>query len=62
MEKGIKSVANVTGKDVADFLELAAKASIKPHTEEYRLEEANRALLELRDEGNKGAKVLRIRV
>jgi propanol-preferring alcohol dehydrogenase len=59
-EKEIKSVANVTGKDVSDFLKLAAKASIKPHTEVYQLEEANRALLELREPGNKGAKVLQI--
>lgn len=59
-EKEIKSVANVTAKDVSDFLELAAKASIKPETRLYSLEEANKALLELKDRHIKGAKVLKI--
>lgn len=60
LEKEIKSVANVTGKDVTDFLELAAKASIKPETRLYPLEDANRALLELKEKHIKGAKVLKI--
>lgn len=61
LEKEIKSVANVTGKDVSDFLELAAKASIKPKTLLYPLEEANKALLELKEKHIKGAKVLKIK-
>ena len=61
LEKEIKSVANVTGKDVSDFLELAAKASIKPETLLYPLEEANKALLELKEKHIKGAKVLKIK-
>lgn len=60
LEKEIKSVANVTGKDVSDFLKLAANASIKPETRLYPLEEANKALLELKDRYIKGAKVLKI--
>lgn len=60
LEKEIKSVANVSGKDVSEFLELAAKASIKPETLLYPLEEANKALLELKEEHIKGAKVLKI--
>ncbi|MBT8180775.1 MAG: zinc-dependent alcohol dehydrogenase family protein [Eudoraea sp.] len=60
LEKEIKSVANVTGKDVSDFLELAAKISIKPKTLLYPLEEANKALLELMEKHIKGAKVLKI--
>ena len=60
-EKEIKSVANVTGKDVADFLELAAKASIRPEYQVFPLEEANRALLELREHHIRGAKVLKIK-
>ena len=60
LEKEIKSVANVTGKDVVDFLELAAKASIKPNIQEYPLEEANKALLELKEQKIRGAKVLKI--
>ncbi len=57
-EKEIKSVANVTTKDVVEFLDLAAKAGIKPYVQEFRLEEANQALLELKFQKIKGAKVL----
>ncbi|MGB5820753.1 MAG: zinc-dependent alcohol dehydrogenase family protein [Saonia sp.] len=60
MEKEIKTVANVTAKDVSDFLQLAAKAQIKPEVQIYPLEEANRALLELKEGHIRGAKVLRI--
>lgn len=58
MEKGIKSVANVSRKDVSEFLELVARIPIKPDTEEYPLEDANRALLELKEGRIRGAKVL----
>lgn len=58
MEKEIKSVANITGRDVAEFLELAAAAGIRPHVETYPLEAANRALRELRNRDIRGAKVL----
>jgi propanol-preferring alcohol dehydrogenase len=59
-EKEIQSVANVTRRDVSEFLGLAAEAGLRPEVEEYRLEEANRALLELKRGGIRGAKVLRI--
>jgi len=58
MEKEIKSVANVARRDVTDFLELAAEIPITPEVEEYRLGEANRALLELREKRIRGAKVI----
>ncbi|MFZ2054678.1 MAG: zinc-dependent alcohol dehydrogenase family protein [Candidatus Aminicenantales bacterium] len=58
MEKEIKSVANVTRADVAEFLELAAEISIRPEVETYSLEEANKALLEIKDRQIRGAKVL----
>jgi propanol-preferring alcohol dehydrogenase len=61
MEKEIKSVANVTRRDVGEFLELAAAIPIRPELEEFPLEEANRALLELKQMKIRGAKVLRIR-
>ena len=61
MEKEIKSVANVTRKDVGDFLDIAARIPIKPHVIEFPLEKANEALMELKGEKAKGAKVLRIR-
>jgi propanol-preferring alcohol dehydrogenase len=60
MEKEIKSVANVTRGDVAEFLSLAARIPIKPEVEEFRLEEANVALAELKARRVRGAKVLRI--
>ncbi|GAB4428877.1 MAG: zinc-dependent alcohol dehydrogenase family protein [Anaerolineales bacterium] len=60
MEKEIKSVANVTRQDVRDFLALAAEAGIRPEVQEYALEEANQALVELRQGKIRGAKVLRI--
>lgn len=60
MEKEIKSVANVTRQDVREFLELAAEAGIRPETQEYTMEDANQALLELRQGKIRGAKVLRI--
>lgn len=59
-EKEIKSVANVTRRDVVEFLALAAEASIKPEVEEYALADANRALVELKTKRVRGAKVLRI--
>ncbi len=58
MEKEIKSVANVTRKDVREFLTLAAEAGIKPDYQEYELKDANRALLELTQGKIRGAKVL----
>ena len=60
LEKEIKSVANVTRRDVQDFLALAAEAGIKPEFEEFELKDANRALLELKQGKIRGAKVLRV--
>ena len=60
MEKEIKSVANVTRADVSEFLELAAAIPIRPEIDVYALEEANKALLEIKDRGIRGAKVLRV--
>lgn len=60
MEKEIQSVANVTRADVIEVLKLAAEIPIKPEVELYRLEEANRALLEIKERKIRGAKVLKI--
>lgn len=60
LEKEIKSVANVTRQDVSELLHLAAEIPIKPEVQEYALEDANRALLELKQKQIRGAKVLRI--
>jgi alcohol dehydrogenase, propanol-preferring len=60
MEKEIKSVANVTRQDVREFLQLAAEANLKPEYQEFNLEDANQALLEMKQGKIRGAKVLRI--
>jgi len=60
MEKEIKSVANVTRRDVREFLALAAEMDIRPEVQEFPLERANEALMELRMRKIRGAKVLRI--
>ncbi len=58
LEKEIKSVANVARQDVAEFLALAAEIPILPEVQLYPLEEANRALAELKARKIRGAKVL----
>ncbi|MBP1667539.1 MAG: alcohol dehydrogenase, propanol-preferring [Bacteroidetes bacterium] len=60
MEKEIKSVANVTRSDVKEFLEIAARIPIIPEVQEYRLEDANFAINELKERKIRGAKVLLI--
>ncbi len=60
MEKEIKSVANVSRRDLREVLALAAEMEIKPEIQEFSLEEANRALVELKTRKIHGAKVLRI--
>ena len=59
LEKEIKSIANVTRRDVTEFLQLAAEMNIKPEVEEFGLSDANRALMELKAAKIRGAKVLR---
>lgn len=58
LEKEIKSVANVTRKDVEEFLNLAAEIPIQPVIQEFTLAEANTALVELKERKIRGAKVL----
>ncbi|MBN1547744.1 MAG: zinc-dependent alcohol dehydrogenase family protein [Syntrophaceae bacterium] len=58
LEKEIKSVANVTRRDIRDFLRIAGEMAIHPQYEIYPLAEANRALSELKTGKVRGAKVL----
>jgi len=58
MEKEIKSVANITRRDVEEFLALAAVIPIKPAVQLYPFEQANNALIDLKYKSIKGAKVL----
>lgn len=61
LEKEIKSVANVTRKDIAEFLNLAGKIPLKPEIQIYSFEKANEALLDIKERKIKGAKVLKLR-
>lgn len=59
-EKEIKSVANITRRDVQEFLPLAAEIPIRSEIKEFRLGEANQALISLKQGKYRGAGVLRI--
>ncbi len=60
LEREIKSVANITRADIAEFLPIAAAADIRPAVEDYALEDANAALRSLKFDSSEGAKVLLI--
>ena len=57
-ERQLLSVANLTRKDAVDFLRIAPEASIQAHVTTYPLEQANRALDDLRAGRLQGAAVL----
>lgn len=57
-EKQLRSVANVTAADIAEFLPLAAQVPLEPAVEVYNFADANRALRDLRFGPIRGAKVL----
>lgn len=58
MEREIKSIANITHRDIAEFLPLAAEIPIRAQVTCYPLAEANRALVSLKRDSVRGAKVL----
>lgn len=58
MEKEIKSVANITGQDVKEFLKIASEIPLKPTVELYPFEKANEAIMDIKNRKIKGAKVL----
>ncbi len=60
LEKEIKTVANVTHTDLAEFLPIAAQIPIRPEVSTYALEQANEALVDLKHRPVRGAKVLQI--
>ncbi len=60
LEKEIKSVANVTRRDIREFLQLAADIPIRPEIQEYPLTKANQALADLKAGQVRGAKVLKM--
>lgn len=60
LEKEIKSVANITRRDVIEFLDLAVAMKLHPEVQLFELEQANQALVELKSGKIRGAKVLKI--
>jgi propanol-preferring alcohol dehydrogenase len=60
MEKEIKSVANVTRQDVSEMLRLGAELHLRSAAQEYPLDNANTAIVDLRTRPVLAPKVLRI--
>jgi propanol-preferring alcohol dehydrogenase len=61
VQRVIRSVAANTRQDGIDLLREAAAIPIKPHTIRFPLEQANRALQELKAGAFEGAAVLTVR-
>ncbi|NLI81923.1 MAG: zinc-dependent alcohol dehydrogenase family protein [Deltaproteobacteria bacterium] len=59
-EKNLHSVTANTRQDGAELLEVASKIPIRPQVQMFSLEEANRALLELKRDRLQGSGILRI--
>jgi propanol-preferring alcohol dehydrogenase len=58
-ERSVSSVANLTRKDAAEFMDLAPKVPVRTTTENFKLEEANEAFNLLRSGKVHGAAVLK---
>lgn len=58
MEREVLTVANVTGRDIQEALALAAQIPLRAHVTAYPLQDANRALSDLKWKPVKGSKVL----
>lgn len=59
-ERTLRSVANATRQDGVDFMQLAAEIPIRANVTEYPLEDANEALLDVKNASLDGQAVLRI--
>jgi propanol-preferring alcohol dehydrogenase len=57
-ERQIRSVANMTRQDARDFLEIAHDLNIQPRVSEFSLENANQALLAVKEETEAGSAVI----
>jgi len=57
-ERQIRSVANLTRADARDFLQVAAELEIRPKVSVFSLEDANKALVAVRDETENGSSVI----
>ena len=59
-ERVVRSVANLTRQDAAEFMTLAPQIPVRTEIEVYGLEDANEALAHLRSGAVRGAAVLRV--
>jgi alcohol dehydrogenase, propanol-preferring len=59
-ERTMRSVANLTRRDGEEFLALAPQVPVRTEVQVYPLEDANRALDDLRAGRLEGAAVLRV--
>jgi len=57
-ERQIRSVANMTRQDARDFLAVAAQLNIRPRVTLFPLDEANQALLAVKNESEEGSVVI----
>lgn len=57
-ERQIRSVANMTRDDAADFLRTASEIGLRPRSTVFRLDDANQALLALKTDSIEGAAVI----
>jgi propanol-preferring alcohol dehydrogenase len=57
-ERQIRSVANMTRQDARDFLKIAHDLNIRPQVTVFSLEDANRALLSVKEETGDGSAVI----
>jgi propanol-preferring alcohol dehydrogenase len=57
-ERQIRSVANMTRQDAVDFLKLAHEINIRPQATLFSLDDANRALMAVKDEIKRGSAVI----
>jgi propanol-preferring alcohol dehydrogenase len=57
-ERQIRSVANMTRQDARDFLALARELNIRPQAVVFPLQDANKALLAVKNETEDGSAVI----
>jgi propanol-preferring alcohol dehydrogenase len=57
-ERRIRSVANMTRQDARDFLKIAHDLQIRPQVTAFSLEDANQALLAVKEETGQGSAVI----
>jgi propanol-preferring alcohol dehydrogenase len=57
-ERQIRSVANMTRQDAHDFLAIAQQLKLRPRTSIFTLDQANQALLAVKDETEEGSAVI----